>query len=177
MVVIEEGEDFVNANEILERIGENYSSKIIDTKIMFRYSKEAIPMVKTNLELLKVNHSKIDKQHEMMFSMFSVLVEAIRAGQTSKQLGLLFLELLEYTDMHFQTEESLMEQCAYPGLTRHRSEHKKIFMQAKEFKENDENGKATLTVGIFIFLFDWMKNHILQEDKEFIQFLNQIGVR
>jgi len=133
-------------------------------------------MVRANLELMKVNHVEIDTQHKMMFSMFNVLVEAIRAGQTSKQLGLLFQELLEYTEMHFKTEEGLMEQCAYPGLARHRSEHKKVYMQANEFKENDENGKATLTVGIFIFLFDWMKNHILQEDMEFIQFLNQIGV-
>ncbi len=53
MVVIEEGDDFLNANDILERIGEAYSFQIIDAELKFRHKKGAIHMAKANLELLK----------------------------------------------------------------------------------------------------------------------------
>lgn len=67
---------------------------------------------------LIVNMPEIDKQHAMMFSMFSVLIESIREGETSDKLGVLFKTLLDYADLHFKTEENLMEQAGYPGIAR-----------------------------------------------------------
>ena len=68
-------------------------------------------------------------------------------------------------------EQSTLEKYNYPDLTAHKKAHKDLIDKVMNFKQDLENGKATLTMDLMDFLTDWLKNHILDTDKKYSSFL------
>ncbi len=45
--------------------------------------------------------------------------------------------------------------------------------QVVDFKTQFDEGKASLTMDLMNFLTDWLKNHIMKTDREYLAFLKE----
>jgi len=52
----------------------------------------------------------------------------------------LFQQLYEHTEQHFDQENQLMKQFAYPGEIEHKGEHQRVLGEFKQFKTRVDKG-------------------------------------
>ena len=114
----------------------------------------------------------VDTQHRM-------LVEMINRIETADAAGLqnVVNDLADYASLHFDTEEILMLQYAFPGAKEHAAEHEKFSRQVAHLRAEKELAVVTDKTNLFSFLKSWLINHIQVSDQEMAKFIKtaQIG--
>jgi hemerythrin-like metal-binding protein len=122
---------------------------------------------------LSVNHEKIDSQHKTFIMLINKLEDLTKSDNYLENLPILLNEIVEYASLHFKTEEKIMAEINYPGLEKHKEEHEHIKSDIyKECKRVAEMEATTLDViWLYNYMRDWVKTHILEEDKAYVRYL------
>jgi hemerythrin-like metal-binding protein len=123
-----------------------------------------------------VGIAEIDEQHKRLVGLVNDLHDAMSVGKGRTVLSTVLTELVEYTAYHFQTEERLFEQFDYPDRAEHKRLHDELTAKAVQLKKSHDEGNQMITIEVMVFLSDWLKVHILQEDKQYSAFLISRGV-
>jgi len=117
---------------------------------------------------LTVAYEPIDKDHEEFIDLLNALDTA-----TNADFPALFQQLYEHTEQHFERENQLMTQSAYPGIADHKAEHQRILGEFKQFKSRVEKG---LIVFGRAFVKDrlpqWLALHVTTMDTALVNHLN-----
>jgi hemerythrin-like metal-binding protein len=113
----------------------------------------------------------IDEQHKKLISFVNELHEAMRNKKGKEVVGKILNELKEYTIYHFGTEEKAFDKYNYPKKAEHKKYHADLIRQVKELQDNYEKGKIAISIDVFNFLTNWVKNHIMKEDMEYVPLL------
>ena len=71
-----------------------------------------------------VNVGTIDAQHQEMLKLANNLHASAESGEDKDNLHDMLSKLVDYTRMHFATEEELMKKHDYPDYRRHHKEHR-----------------------------------------------------
>lgn len=119
----------------------------------------------------------IDKQHKRLVELLAELHSAMVQGKGKEVLGGVLNSLMEYTSYHFNYEETLFGKFAFPGKDGHTAHHKGLVKEAQKLKDDYESGKVGLTINTMNFLKNWLNEHILKEDMEYVEFLQSKGVK
>jgi hemerythrin-like metal-binding protein len=130
-----------------------------------------MPLLPWNAKL-EVGHSQIDSDHKKLVELLNRLHDAMQAGQARDVCGRILDELIQYTRVHFATEERLMAQHGYAQAATHKAQHASLVQEVVQFKSRFDAGSIALSVSLFKFLKDWLSNHILQSDKTLVAALN-----
>jgi len=85
------------------------------------------------LETFLTGHPVIDAEHRNIVDSINDVSEAILAGEYDRCPKLLDNFLQICTD-HFHSEEKLLADLGYPGLTDHSAFHKELILKAKSVK-------------------------------------------
>ena len=125
--------------------------------------------------LIHVN--EIDDQHHGLVDLVNELHEAMRVGKGQNVLESTLNKLVQYTLVHFQTEESYFKRFGYSDAESHIKEHANFVQKVGEFKEGFEKGKVLLTLDVLDFLYNWLNTHIKGTDKKYGPFFNQHGLK
>lgn len=125
---------------------------------------------------LSVNIRMIDDQHKELIKLINELSDAMKVGKGKDVMGKVLSKLVDYTKMHFGTEERLFQTHGYPGYIAHKSEHDKLTKQVLDLKTKFDNGQSVITVEVMNFLKDWLQKHIIGTDKKYSSFLIGKGV-
>jgi hemerythrin len=123
-----------------------------------------------------VNIAELDQQHQRLFRLMDELNRALAAGRSQTALDEILRKLVEYTIVHFATEEHLMDQHGFPGFSAHRLEHNVLTEKITSLRLQHRAGKPDVAAALVLFLQHWMEEHILKTDKQYSQFLNAKGV-
>jgi hemerythrin len=126
-------------------------------------------------ESYSVKVAEIDVQHKHLIDLINRLFEAMSVGKGSEVMGSILNDLIDYTKNHFANEEKLMKSFNYPQSVTHKLEHDTLTNQVIDLQGEFASGKSMISVKVMNFLKDWLKNHILQVDKKFGEFLNSVG--
>jgi len=118
-----------------------------------------------------IGERTIDSQHKLLVSLVNQLYEAMRTGQGRTALQGILKSLIQYTQTHFRYEESVLRQHAYAGLNEHISQHRKLEETVMAFQREFEDGAAGITVELMDFLSNWLRCHILENDKKYAPFI------
>jgi hemerythrin-like metal-binding protein len=81
-------------------------------------------------------------------------------------LKLLVDELVYYSDYHFKAEEQYMREIGYKDIDKHISEHKYFTEWVIDFKRNYITADLKICLDLIKFLGDWLRNHVIEEDKK-----------
>lgn len=119
----------------------------------------------------------IDEHHQVLVELINQLHDAMRDGKGNQELGAILNRLVEYTTFHFNYEEKLMTQHAYPGLVAHRAAHANLAQEVKNYQAEFARQKMGLSVQVIHFLKDWLTNHILVDDRKYVPYLAAKGVK
>jgi len=124
-----------------------------------------------------VGVKNLDDQHAVLVETLNELHEAMMKGKAKEITGVMLGKLVDYTRVHFSSEEQMMKAARFPGLAAHRAKHQELTRQVGEFVGRYERGEITLNLQLLNFLRDWLSNHILKEDQEYGPWLNSHGIR
>ena len=122
--------------------------------------------------------TRIDDQHQTLFTAVNDLHEAFRSGAAKAQIGKAIEFLVRYTVEHFRDEEGYMEQYAYDGLASHRAEHHLLLEEVQAFSEKFQKAPESVRpMEVARFLGDWLTHHINQVDMKYAGYLKEKGLK
>jgi hemerythrin len=120
-----------------------------------------------------VGITEIDDQHKHLVNLVNKLHEAMMAKRSTEVLSEVISQLIEYTGVHFATEEQLFARFSYPDTAPHVAEHQKFVESVETFYKDFQNKRIGVSIDILNFLTDWLKNHILGSDKKYGPFITE----
>ena len=116
-------------------------------------------LVDTN-SLLKVGNALIDNDHLAFIDLLNQLDSA-----SNSEFSQLFQQLYEHTEQHFEHENQLMAQFAFPAETEHNGEHQRVLAEFKQFKPRIDKGMVTFgRAFIKERLPQWFQLHVATMD-------------
>ena len=123
---------------------------------------------------------RIDAQHKVLVNTLNDANARLSGTITRELLEQITRDLLSYAIYHFETEEALMQEFDYAGLSaadevKHREEHRSFSQQVVSLREGLRDGRLVSREDLLSFLNQWLVNHILNTDKRLGAFLTQHG--
>lgn len=118
----------------------------------------------------------MDDQHGILMDTMNELRLATVRGSGREQVSEVLDRLIEFTRMHFWSEEQLLEQHRFPGLAEHRVEHQRILAQILQSAHRVQHGEKMQMRPLLGFLRDSYAEHIEGMDREYGPWLNGRGV-
>lgn len=128
-------------------------------------------------DALSVNIQIIDDQHKGLIGILNSLHEAHLARKGRDVQKQIIESMLAYAESHFQTEETYMQQYAFPEYHSHKEEHEQFAGKAAQLKERLDEAGFVFTIEILEFLKEWLKNHILVADMKYSDHFKKRGLR
>lgn len=113
--------------------------------------------------------NEIDDQHKVLVELINRLYDAFIKKEQNSEVIKVISELYNYTDTHFKTEEKYFWRFQYENTEKHIAEHKKFIDAINSFREQVEEDPGRFVFAIIKFLQDWILNHIMISDKEYVQ--------
>ena len=121
---------------------------------------------------LSVGVQEIDAQHTELVKILNQLNDTMVHGQDPVRVQALLGSLVSHTREHFAAEEAMMAMAGYPHLEEHRQQHCELIRKVETCLARFERGETGLSLHLMNFLRDWLKIHILVQDKAYGSSLN-----
>jgi len=112
--------------------------------------------------------SIIDEQHRQLVMLLNKLASHLANRSEEIELNAVFVELAEYADFHFKTEEKIWREYFHddPAVISHEATHKSFIDEVVALKENKDGESLDDVIRkIVSFLAKWLAYHILDSDK------------
>jgi hemerythrin len=120
---------------------------------------------------------ELDEQHQTIMRGLNELHEVIMCGKVTEAVAPLINSLVSLAREHFALEESLMESTRFPGLADHRAKHQALSSKVGEFIARQELGDPAAFSQFMYFLREWITRHMEKEDREYVPWLAEHGIR
>jgi hemerythrin len=112
--------------------------------------------------------AEIDDDHQRLFKLAGSLDRAVRSGNGEKAVRPALLELLDYAQTHFATEERLMQAARFPGLEGHRREHEGF---VASLRRRIDLPAAVIAKDLSLMVGNWLVDHVVRTDRDYIPYL------
>jgi len=123
-----------------------------------------------------VNIKELDEQHKKLLDMINELHSSMEVGQGRDVMASITNSLVNYISTHFNTEEKYMVEFSYPDYEKHKEIHRNFVKKTLEFQKDFTEGKLGLSIEVMYFLKNWLLNHIMSKDREYVAFFNDKGL-
>lgn len=138
-----------------------------------RFLKKQIswkPEYSVGVAILDADHKKFLELLQEMFRNMGGLRNKAAAARVLE-------ELTRYAETHFAREEALMRKHDFPGLEAHVREHDEMRRKVEAFRRSFKEDNANVSSKLLRYLQEWLVNHIITTDKQYMEFLNGKGER
>lgn len=126
-------------------------------------------------ETLILGVPRIDADHEKLVEILNRCYSALMRHDHTRELNEIVAELLDYTEYHFGTEETLMLQAQYPAAKEHTAAHRTFIKSIHNFKDRFEAGESFVAIDVLVFLKDWLVAHIQNTDRSLAQYASEVA--
>ncbi len=115
------------------------------------------------LEEYNIGIEDIDSQHRQLADTLTRLKQSFsKEEEAVKTLKF----LVRYTELHFSTEEAFMQSIDYPDYKTHKQQHEKLTNDVKKIILKLQKEKRIDPSYLIKFVSNWLKHHILEEDRK-----------
>jgi hemerythrin len=118
----------------------------------------------------------MDDQHGILMDTLNELRRMLVLGSDRREICLQLERLIEFTQMHFHSEELLLEQQRFPGVEEHRVEHHALLTRLYAALEHLHREEPMQFSSLLEFLPAWYHQHVEDADQPYGQWLNERGV-
>jgi len=119
-------------------------------------------------ESYSVFNKDIDEQHKKLFDLINQFYSRIDLSSPKELIVNLVIGLKDYTIMHFNFEEQYMEKIKYSLFGEHKKKHEEFIAKVNELEKKLKSGRLLFSFEITEFIKDWIKNHIMEFDKQYV---------
>ena len=120
--------------------------------------------------------ASLDDQHKGLLQQMNILHDAMSVGKAKEVLNQTFQMLIDYTLIHFKSEEIFFSRYDYSKMEKHMLEHEFFVKKVYDLKAHYDNARFLVCFEVLSFLKTWFVNHILGSDMEYRTFLISKGV-
>jgi len=120
---------------------------------------------------VRVGEHSIDSEHDLQMQLLDSLSQAIQRGGELSPMKYILEQFIEFSDMHFLSEQLVMRLHGYPGYEPHLEEHTRLMKKVREIRANLMRGDSQPSLVLVKELRDWLVEHIATEDASFGAFL------
>jgi len=122
---------------------------------------------------IKIGEKSIDTEHDLQMQMLDSLSEALQKGGDISPARYILEQFIEFSDMHFLSEQLVMRLHNYPGYEVHLETHTKLMRRIREIRERLLRGENEPGLEPVQELRGWLLKHIFSEDAAFGEFLRE----
>ncbi len=126
---------------------------------------------------VKIGEKSIDTEHDLQMQMLDSLAESLQKGGDFSPARYILEQFIEFSDMHFLSEQLVMRLHAYPGYEEHLEAHTQLMKKVREIRDSVLRGENAPSLQLVQQLRDWLLHHIGSEDVAFGEFLRAKEVR
>ena len=120
---------------------------------------------------LRVGDKTIDAEHDLQMQLLDSLSQGLAKGGDFTATRHLLEQFIEFSDMHFLSEQLIMRLHGYPAYEPHLEEHTRLMKKVREIREDILRGEVGSSLQLILELRDWLLTHISTEDAAFGDFL------
>jgi hemerythrin len=121
----------------------------------------------------RVGESSIDSEHDLQMQLLDSLAQALENGDDFSAAQHVLEQFIEFSDMHFLSEQLVMRLHNYPAYEIHLEEHTRLMKKVREIKEAVFQGQRAPGLQLIQELREWLIDHIASEDVAFGEFLQR----
>ncbi len=125
-------------------------------------------------ESYSVRSTLLDGHHKLLFYVVDRYHDALHQHATIEVLADLFGQVIDYTAMHFDVEEELMQRSGYPFLKSHKNAHGFLLHRAESLLARINSGDQVACNQAAEFLSDWWEKHIRGIDAQYAPYMEQV---
>ena len=118
-----------------------------------------------------VGIEEIDNQHKNLIDILNEIYDGVKECHAEETLRDVIPKLVKYTKEHFVYEEKVMIDIGYPDFDKHFQKHYKLAEQAGHYMTMMENGEHINYLELTVLVSDWLKDHILEDDKDYAKYV------
>jgi hemerythrin len=118
----------------------------------------------------------MDDQHAVLMDTLNDLRLALVQGSSREQISEGLHRLVDFTRLHFSSEERLLEQSGYPDLIEHRRAHQRLLSQIEVAARSTQVNNELHARSLLVFLRDWYMGHVENLDSQYGTWLNEHGI-
>ena len=122
---------------------------------------------------VKVGELTIDAEHDLQMQLLDSLTMALEKGGDFSPTKYVLEQFIEFSDMHFLSEQLVMRLHAYPAYETHLEEHTRLMKKVREIRETVFHGEKLPSIQLIRELRDWLLTHIATEDAAFGEYLRK----
>jgi len=115
----------------------------------------------------------IDDHHRELIELLNKSYDLLLFSTDKAGIKTILQELTDYADYHFNAEERLMDEVGYKGLVPHVDKHSSFKHQLAVLMQDYLSSSPNVNTDIILFLSDWLKKHILKDDRKFTIYLSK----
>ena len=118
----------------------------------------------------------MDDQHGILMDTLNDLRVMLVRGADRRGVCIQLERLIEFTQMHFQSEEQLLRQHGFPGAGEHESDHHNLLGRLYSALEQLNHEDSFPMSSLLEFLPSWYLDHVERQDQPYGAWLNDHGV-
>jgi len=122
---------------------------------------------------LKIGEPTIDAEHDLQMQLLDSLSQSVAKGGDFSPTRHILEQFIEFSDMHFLSEQLIMRLHNYPGYEAHLEEHTRLMKKIRDIRENIVRGEKVCSLQLILEMRDWLLHHISTEDAAFSEFLHK----
>ncbi|MFP5222378.1 MAG: bacteriohemerythrin [Acidobacteriota bacterium] len=118
----------------------------------------------------------IDEQHKELVVLINNIADAIQSGASVSEVSRFIRRFYNYTIVHFQTEESLMDHTSYPDYFAQVHEHLDCSMKALEFHRRFVEEDDFNLLEFLEYIVSWFRTHTTGIDQSLTEYVVRRGL-
>jgi hemerythrin len=118
----------------------------------------------------------MDDQHAVLMDTMNELSQSVACGGGREQVCEDLNRLIEFTRLHFSSEERLLEENEYPKVSEHRQAHQRLLVQIEEAANRVRHAQGVHIGSLLSFLHGWYMSHVEDLDQPYGEWLNERGI-
>jgi len=122
---------------------------------------------------IKTGEKSIDTEHDLQIQMLDSLSESLQKGGDFSPARYILEQFIEFSDMHFLSEQLVMRLHSYPGYEAHLETHTHLMREVREIRDSVFRGENAPSQKLVQEMRNWLLNHIASEDVAFGDFLSE----
>src|SRR5215475_14561380 len=95
---------------------------------------------------VKVGEQTIDAEHDLQLQLLDSLTLTLEKGGDFSSVRYILEQFIEFSDMHFLSEQLVMRLHSYPAYESHLEEHTRLMKKVREIRENVLHGEKLPSV-------------------------------
>ncbi len=137
-------------------------------------------LIKWSDERMSIGIKLIDDEHKELVKIINDLGLSIHKNCQRTEILTIVDRLIDYSKYHFAREEKYFKKFNYENAIEHKEQHN-IFINKfekirKDIEEQDDLCNIILSEEVFLYLIEWLLNHITGSDKKFVDLFKKNGL-